>query len=234
VAGGVVVGVHHADTSSAAVHWAADESRMRGLPLTLVHAWKEPVDISVDLDELPDFDGPAESRAEQGRAAAVLLAHEADLLVLGGHSPHTSHAARLVLHRARCPVVVVPDSTPARAGRVVVGVTRSDASRAAIRWATQAAALRGATLVVVHAWQRHEEAAQELVRELTRDLVGRAVETRLLRGAPLDRLLTLGESADLLVLGRRVHHGVDRILHASISDEAAALAECPVAVIPVE
>ena len=228
MAGGVVVGVHRADTSTAAVLWAADEARLRGLPLTLVHAWKEPVDVAVEIHELPELYGPAESRAEHGRATAVLLAHEADLLVLGGHSPHTSHAMRLVMHHAKCPVVVVPDAPPARAGRVVVGVTRSGPSRAALSWATDAAAMRGATLVVAHAWQAHERASEELVRELTPD----GASSRLIHGAPLDSLLTLGATADLLVIGRQVHHGVERILHASISDDAAALAECPVAVVP--
>lgn len=233
MAGGVVVGVHHADTSTAAVRWASDEAQMRGLPLTLVHAWQEPVDVAVEIDELPELYGPAESRAEHGRATAVLLAHEADLLILGGHSPHTSHAIRLVMHLAKCPVVVVPDAPPARAGRVVVGVTRSDASLAALRWARDAAARRGATLVVAHAWQSHESVGEELVRELAQE-AGDSARTRLVHGAPLDSLLTLGAKADLLVLGRRVHHGVERILHASISDEAAALAECPVAVVPAQ
>ena len=228
MSGGVVVGVHHADTSTAAVRWASDEARLRGLPLTLVHAWKEPVDVAVEIEELPDFFGPATSRAEQGRAAAVLLAHEADVLVLGGHSPHTPHALRLVMHLAKCPVVVVPDGPPARAGRVVAGVTRSDASLAALRWASDAAARRGAVLVVAHAWQSHQAAAEELVAEVSAD----DAQRQLVHGAPLDSLLGLAATADLLVVGRRVHHGVERLLHASISDEVASLADCPVAVVP--
>jgi nucleotide-binding universal stress UspA family protein len=215
------------------VHWAAEEARRRGVPLTLVHAWKEPLDVSIDLADLPDVEGPAGSHAQHGRAAAVLLAHDADVLVLGGHSPHVTHATRLLLHRAKAPVVVVPDSAVSGTGRIVVGVTRTDASLAALRWAASAADMRGAVLVVVHVWQLHREQAEEFVRTLGGDVAaGIEVEVRAVHGAPLDRLLELGNNADLLVLGRHVHHGVGRLLHASIADEAAMLAPCAVAVVP--
>jgi len=233
VAGGVVVGVHHAETSTAAVQWAADEARLRGLPLTLVHAWKEPLDISVQMAGLLDFDGPAESHAQQGRAAAVLLAHDADLLVLGGHSPHVRHATRLLLHQAKSPVVVVPDSAVTGTGRIVVGVTDTAASAAALRWAADTALQRHAVLVLVHVWQRGRERAEELLQTHRRGVqAGIAVDLHPSHGAPLDQLLEFAAGADLLVVGRHVHHGVGRLVHASISDEAAALAACAVAVVP--
>ena len=233
MAGGVVVGVHHAVTSTAAVHWATEEARFRGLPLTLVHAWKEPLDISVQMAGLLDFDGPTESEAHQGRAATVLLAHDADVLVIGGHSPHVRHATRLLLHNARSPVVVVPDSPVSGTRRIVVGVTRTPASLAALHWAAEAASMREAALVIAHVWQRGREQSDELLRTMRREVPAPVdVDVRSLRGAPLDCLLDAGASADLLVLGRRVHHGVGRLLHASISDEAAALAACAVALVP--
>ena len=233
MAGGVVVGVHHAVTSTAAVQWATEEARLRGLPLTLVHAWKEPLDISVQLAGLLDFDGPTESEAQQGRAAAVLLAHDADVLVLGGHSPHVRHATRLLFHKAKSPVVVVPDSPVSGTRRIVLGLTRTPASLAALRWAVEAASVREATLVLAHVWQRGREQADELLATVRREVTAPVdVEMRSLRGAPLDCLLEVGASADLLVVGRRVHHGVGRLLHASIGDEAAALAACAVALVP--
>ena len=228
-----MVGVHHTETSTASLQWAVEEARLRGLPLTLVHAWKEPLDVSVEIPGLLDFDGPTESHAQQGRAAAVLLAHEADLLVIGGHSPHVSHTTRLLLHRAPCPVVVVPDEPVSGAGRIAVGVTRTAASLAALRWAADAALTRGAVLVLAHVWQLHRERAEQLVGALCGEVpAGVHIDVKAVQGAPLDRLLEVGAGADLLVLGRHVHHGLDRLLHASICDEAAALADCPVAVIP--
>jgi nucleotide-binding universal stress UspA family protein len=233
------------------VRWAAEEARRRGLPLTLVHAWKEPLEVAVELEEFPGYDATAQSRAEQGRAAAVLLGRAAELLVLGGHSPHVTHATRLVLHHASCPVVVVPDEAAPASGRVVVGVTPNDHSRAPLRWAADAAAMRHAVLVVVHAWQVHQHSAWDVfhpavaaarqeaglrvtLEEWVRDHLGRAgpVEMRTRHGGPLDVLLDAARGADLLVLGRSAHRGLGRLLHAAVSDDAAGLAGCPVAVVP--
>src|SRR5947209_12005384 len=123
---GVVVGVHRTASAHAPVRWAAEQARRRHLPLTLVHAWREPISVTVPLDphDLPEFDQPARSHAEPGRAADVLLAQPAALLVIGGHagSPHLRHATRLCLDRARTPVAVVPEGTPDVPTRVVVGV----------------------------------------------------------------------------------------------------------------
>lgn len=251
MSGGVVVGVHRAEKSGPTVHWAAAEAQLRGLPLTLVHAWKEPLDVSVELDDVPGFQGPAESRAEQGRAAKVLLQHPSDLLVLGGHGPHLTHTTRLVLHHAACPVAVVPDDGQTGYARVVVGVTPHDHSVEPLRWAAETALLRHAVLVVVQAWQVHPHSAWDVfhpavaaarqegeLRAALNNWVNShlvdapQVEVRTVHGAPLDSLIDAARSADLLVLGRRAHHGLGRLLHAAVSDDAAGLAGCPVVIVP--
>jgi nucleotide-binding universal stress UspA family protein len=251
---GVVVGVTGSDGSGPAVRWASSEAALRGLDLTLVHAWGEPVDLSVELaaDCLPGLSGGATACAIHGRPEAVLLAQRADLLVLGSRmgAHHVSHLTRSCMHHAASAVVVVPDHERAPVGRVVVGVCGTDASRAALRWAADAAALRGADLVVVHAWQVHasspltalmparaqprqQEEAIERVRAWVREVLGRDdVEMHAPHGGPLDGLLAHSEDADLIVLGRHTHAGIGRLLHGALGDDLGGLAPCPVAAIP--
>lgn len=253
---GVVVGVPAHGGFRRPLVWAAEESRRRHLPLTLVHAWNEPLSITVDLDpyDLPDLDMPAHSHVEPGRAAEVLLAQPADLLVLGGHSgaPHITRATRICLHTATCPVVIVPDDDAPDGHGVVVGVDNDRASRAALTWAAEAASLRSTSLVVVHAWQLHPHGTAEIlhpsrtigahqdeqtaaIARLVADVIGDIdVEIRTPRGAPLDALLAAAAEAELLVLGRTSHTGIRGLLHGHTSDDLSGLAPCPVAVVGPE
>src|SRR5437763_1917981 len=161
---GVVVGGHRSVTAEAPVRWAADQARRRRLPLTLVHAWHEPVSVTVPLDphDLPDLDQPAVTHAEPGRAVDVLLAQPADLLVLGGHSgtPHLRHATRMCVERATCPVAVIPEAAPKAPGRVVVGVDHTT-MQAAFAWAADTAELFDVPLLAVNAWQWHPRATSD-------------------------------------------------------------------------
>ena len=59
-----------------------------------------------------------------------------------------------------------------------------------------------------------------------------AVEVEATYGGPLDALLDFGSDADLIVLGRRAHSGVSRLLHDALGNDLTSLAPCPVAVIP--
>lgn len=84
----------------------------------------------------------------------------ADLLVLGSRrhgalgSAVIGSATNYVLHRAHCPVLIVPAQPgPARPwARVVVGVDGSECSRQALTWAAERARAHGCPLVAVHAW----------------------------------------------------------------------------------
>ncbi len=107
---------------------------------------------------------------------------------------------------------------------VVVAVDGSEPSYAALRWATDEAAVRRVPLRVVHAWyvpfaddmksaERESlsavvrEDGEELLRNMTEGVVGRAaglppqVITSLVEGRPSLAVLTAAEGASLLVLG---------------------------------
>ncbi len=251
---GVVVGVHHADTSGAVVRWASTAAELRGLPLTLMHAWNEPLDLTVDLDprSLPDLVGRATSCAVHGPTEAVLLARHPELLVLGGdHGAwHLSRLTRSCLDHVTCPVVVVPDTQQSLTGRIVVGVCGTRASDAALRWAAEEALLRRAGLVVCYVWQAHPgslgdvlhpsrvvltqaAAARERIDHWVQQVLGPSqVEVQVTHGGPLDGLLHASTGADLIVVGRNVHRRLSRLLHGAVSDDLTGLAPCPVVVTP--
>jgi nucleotide-binding universal stress UspA family protein len=136
---------------------------------------------------------------------------------------------------------------------VVVGVDGSEASEAALRWAHDAALLRGARLQAVHAWSlpyvgdmsamaavadRVEVFRQAADRQLssTVDTVlggksGVEVVKVLVEGAPAPTLIDAARDADLLVVGSRGHGGFAGLLLGSVSQHCARHATCPVVVV---
>ncbi|MFD5492890.1 universal stress protein [Streptomyces sp. NPDC127091] len=133
----IVVGV--ADAPTAALRFAYEEARRRGVPLEAVRAWRCPAHESIShplLTGEPErpheersakeleaalSDAPADvelrRRTVEGPARRVLLAasEEAGLLVVGRRRPGRSgprlgRVAHTVLHHSGCPVVVVPDA----------------------------------------------------------------------------------------------------------------------------
>jgi len=253
----VVVGASGSASSSAAVRWAAAEAALRSEPLTLVHAWDVPLGVSVDLAPggHPDADLAATSVAVHGEAADVLLAQDASVLVLGPGPvrDRLSPLVRRMLHEAAVPVVVVHGSPRRTAGRVVVGVCGTAASRGALRWAAEEARLRAAELVVVHAWQVHPTSVAEVfqparavphqqgpavdrLRAWVEETLGPAgtadVRLRAEHGGTLDGLLDAAIEADLLVLGRSEHGALHRLVLGAVGDDVSSLARCAVAVVP--
>lgn len=114
----IVVGVDGSRASVEALRWAADESRLRGGELTVVHAWLHPETLypapyasaraRLSLDEARTlasarltaavsqvFGAEPQTKLHEvlacGAAARVLLdeAADADLLILGGHRSDT-------------------------------------------------------------------------------------------------------------------------------------------------
>ncbi|MFA1545887.1 universal stress protein [Actinomadura chokoriensis] len=173
---GVVVGYDGSGQSEEAVRWAAEEARLRGVPLTVVHAWEMftavgpmaiPVaDLRAAAEEVA-AEGAKHAREETGDVHAVLgrgvpatalleAAAGAELVVVGsrGRGGFTdlvlgSTAVGLSAH-ASCPVVVVRERRAA--GPVVVGVDGSAGSLEALGPAFDEARLRGAELVALVAW----------------------------------------------------------------------------------
>ncbi|MER6026150.1 universal stress protein [Streptomyces sp. NPDC001851] len=137
--GRIVLGVGGKPAGSAAVRFATEEARLRGVALQAVRAWRRPsrattghpllADEPAPLDQREAAeaveealrDAPAglevERRTVEGHPRDTLIAasYEADLLVLGSrrrHGPHVPHLGSVthrVLHHAACPVAVVPE-----------------------------------------------------------------------------------------------------------------------------
>ncbi|WP_405859206.1 universal stress protein [Streptomyces sp. NBC_01515] len=137
--GRVVVGVGEKPAGSAAVRFAFEEARRRGVPLEAVRAWRWPAHESTDHPlmageparlherravealEAALQDAPADvashRRTAEGHTRTVLVdaSRDADLLVVGakrrpGHyGLQLGRVAHGVLHHSACPVVIVPE-----------------------------------------------------------------------------------------------------------------------------
>ncbi|MFJ1876990.1 universal stress protein [Streptomyces chartreusis] len=138
VHGRIVVGVGESAEDSAAVRFAFEEARRRGVPLEAVRAWRCPAHETTDHPLLADAparlheqnaeetlakalrDAPRDvelhRRTVEGHARRVLVdaSHSADLLIIGakrrtGHlGLQLGRVAHTALHHSACPVAVVP------------------------------------------------------------------------------------------------------------------------------
>jgi nucleotide-binding universal stress UspA family protein len=135
-------------------------------------------------------------------------------------------------------------------GPVVVGVDGSDASRDALRWAVDYAALVGADVEAVTAWQwpislvvnlpvadafdPMEDVRQSLDRIVSEEL-GEHPAVTVIRsvycGSPAPILLEVAREARLLVVGSRGHGGFAELLLGSTSEHCVRHAGCPVVVV---
>jgi nucleotide-binding universal stress UspA family protein len=150
------------------------------------------------------------------------------------------------------------DAEVMRGPRVVAAVDGSAGSRAALQFALQDAARRGVPVEAVIAFRapdywmdfngvgaaeeerllrtlrsQHEERAQAVVQEVTRELPGPGVEVhvRAVMGTPSEVLIRESQGADLLVVGSRGHGGFHNMLLGSTSIHCTMHATCPVTVV---
>ncbi|WP_371583045.1 universal stress protein [Streptomyces sp. NBC_01314] len=167
-------------------------------------------------------------------AAQELFTPSAVALSLIAHSP--------------CPVVVVPEPEhiTQQPPFFVVGVDGSPRSAAAVDFAFEEAALRGALLRALYVWHppRHghldeDVAVQECRRLLSETVAGRTaaypdVELRheVVRGHPVRVLAEASEHSLGLVVGTRGHGGFTGMLLGSVSQGVLHHARCPVIVVP--
>lgn len=196
-----------------------------------------------------------ETTIEIGFAGTMLVenAKDADLLVTGSHGTGLISAlflgsvAHQVAHTAPCAAVLVPHGALGDGiHHVVVGTDGSAAAQVALEWAKHEAALWGARLTVVHAWDdpyvdidtfsHMEAAAAEVLHKATAPFVDHGVppmpiEAKLVRGSHGDVLLSESASADLLVVGARGRNALSAALLGSTSGFAIHHARCPVVVI---
>lgn len=138
--------------------------------------------------------------------------------------------------------------------RIIVGVDDSAGGRAALRWALIEAALRDASLEVVHAWsmgwsegfnpewftdrdvfeQQAKDMVQKLIDEVAADL-DTVVPTTVVvieGDSTTSALLSAAKGADLLVVGSRGRSALTAMALGSVSAACVHRARMPIAVIP--
>jgi nucleotide-binding universal stress UspA family protein len=185
----ILVGIDGSACGVAALDWAAAEAHLRGVALTLVHAYPASwVGVSPEYFLMTDPAGPTAPRfveealtrvtvawprlavsvrtvADPPAHALVAMSENAALVVVGAHG--RSAVGRLLLGsvsqhvatHAHCPAVVVRGTPRDPAWPVAVGLDDSDAARAALAVALDEAALRDVPLLVVHSWQEPPHAS---------------------------------------------------------------------------
>ena len=138
--------------------------------------------------------------------------------------------------------------------KIVVGIDGSGPAQAALEWAVAEAMVRGAGLVVVHAWQQPatvlmspyaplladpatlaETACKTLADSLAMvDLTGLAGEAdlRIVQGPAAPALIGAAKDATLLVVGSRGRGGFAGLLLGSVSQQVAHESTVPVVIIP--
>lgn len=139
---------------------------------------------------------------------------------------------------------------------IVVGMDGSEPAREALRFALEEAALRGASIRAVHAWQfippdvgyvtgaygpidldlgairRSAEAKLEAeVTGVAGEQPGIEIERRLVEGVAAQVLVEESRDADLLVVGSRGHGGFTGLLLGSVSQQVSQHAFCPVVIV---
>lgn len=203
--------------------------------------------LLIDTDELTG--APAQAVTESGSGALMLVVGsrgrgEFAAMVLGSVS-------RYAATHAPGPVVVVREQTGAAQRQVGIGIGDPEASAAAVEFAFKEAALRKASLVVVHAWHRPQSdtarAGEALAEPGAHDIEAAAhrhleelltewrdkhpdvpVSQDVVHGHPGRALVGLSARTDLVVIGRHAaHHGPASVLHAVLSHAHGPIATVP-------
>lgn len=200
---------------------------------------------------------PVSGLLAEGHPAWVLReqAQNATMVVLGSwhlgplQELFTSAAVTLpLIVHAPCPVVAVPESEhiTQEPPYFVVGVDGSPHSAAAVDFAFEEAALRGAVLRALYVWQPprlgvldEDAAVQECRRLLSETVAGRTaahpeveLHHEVVTGHPVQVLATASEHALGLVVGTHGHGGFTGMLLGSVSQGVLHHARCPVITVP--
>ncbi|MFR9798189.1 universal stress protein [Streptomyces sp. MS06] len=190
---------------------------------------------------------PAWVLREQAQGAAMVVLGSWHLSRLQELFTSAAIALPLIAH-APCPVVAVPESehTAQDPPYFVVGVDGSPQSAAAVDFAFEEAALRGAVLRALYVWHPprrgapdEDAAVQECRRLLSETVAGRtaahpdvALHHEVVTGHPVEVLATASEHALGLVVGTHGRGGFAGMLLGSVSQGVLHHARCPVITLP--
>jgi nucleotide-binding universal stress UspA family protein len=215
-------------------------NRDHGLDAAAARAAAAAPGLPIDTDVITG--APAEAVADSGSGALMLVvgsrgAGAFTALVFGSVS-------RYVSSHAPCPVVVVRDAPLSPQQHVAVGIGDLDTCAAALTFAFEEAALRKASLTVIHAWEappvgisRAGESftgpsRHHVEEEATKQLGGFLDSWRskypdveviqdVVHGHPARALVGLSARADLVVIGRHAAHarrpGPGAVRHAVLN-----------------
>jgi nucleotide-binding universal stress UspA family protein len=131
---------------------------------------------------------------------------------------------------------------------VLVGFDGSPDAIAAARWAAQEARLRSASVHVLHTYddpnlERLDHRAQQVLADetdatadlgrqtITDEVPDLAIDVTVKVGQPAPELIAAAEDADLVVLGRRGHKPLHRLLLGSVADKCLRQGRCPVVIV---
>jgi len=184
--------------------------------------------------------------------AVAECGHGASMLVLGARGSGGFGAmtlgsvSRYGAAHARCPVVVVREEAMAVQREVAVGIRDPEDAQGALAFAFEEAALRGADLLVVHAWawlppglgaKADPEAMSLVVRGQLKDMLSTwqdkypavKVIPDAVHAHPARALASLSARTDLMVIGKRSIPGP---IVGSIRNAVLSHAHGPVAIVP--
>lgn len=205
---------------------------------------------------------------DQGSPATALLkaSDDAAMIVLGTRGIGSAHALVLgsvsyaVAHRAKCPVVLVPETSQrAAGGRVVIGVDGSKNSVQAAIWGLHFAEALERPVELVTAWQYPyaamspeigmvmgpdiEELRQAMKRD-ARKLVDQvrmqlsvdehshvSITTDTVEGSSTEALIEHSQTKDILVVGSRSKSMLATALLGGTTLALAHRSKCPVAIV---
>jgi nucleotide-binding universal stress UspA family protein len=224
------------------LHEAGTESLKEAV--AFVESRRPTVEVSTVLAE----GEPAWVLREEARGASLVVVGSWHLSTRREMFTSASVALPLSAH-APCPVVAVPEPEhiTQEPAYFVVGVDGSPHAAAAVDWAFDEAALRGAVLRALYVWHppllgvRDEDTAvRECRRVLSETVAGRTathpeveLHHEVVLGHPVRVLTEASEHALGLVVGTRGHGGFTGMLLGSVSQGVLHHAHCPVITVPV-
>lgn len=192
--------------------------------------------------DFPDWNVKTEVRCDAPAWAVIKTADllGSDLIVVGSHG-HSLVGRRLilgsvsqrVLYEAPCSVRVARSLDAHRNGpvRIVVGFNGSPDSKLAVDAVASRHWPEGSEALVITAHDKLEQAMHDFAMETLR-AASLITSHRSVAGEPAHVLINEAKewSADSIFVGTRNIHGIQHLLHGSISSAVAARAQCSVEV----